>query len=241
MPAPDQTVLDQEQLQQALAYLQRVQGKPNFMGLQDNARAVQSAVTNTQTPTSAGRFKDPTQEIGRLLDELQRNRDQIGQISLEPSANDIALQQRLQEATLTPALAQISGGFGARGLSGSSLEAVQRSLMANQVALQSQQSLRDIGAQRAEFEMGRNRQLFNSLVGSINATGMPGAPGTQLKKKKHGLGGILGGAVGALAGSVLGPVGTAIGSRIGSAIGGGGQTEAASQDNGFRYEQLPYA
>jgi hypothetical protein len=170
--------------------------------------------------TAAGRFSNPTAEIGRLLDELERNRRQLADINTGPTDADIATQQRIQQALLTPALAQISGQFGARGLSGSSLESVKRSLMANQVAVQGEQQLQDIGMQRANFEVGRNRQLFDSLTNSISLTGSRGAPGTQVKKKGGGILGAIGGVLGGVAGSVLGPVGTALGSRLGGYLGG---------------------
>ncbi len=168
--------------------------------------------------SAAGRFTNPTQEIGRLLDELERLRQATGSVSLDLNPQDIELVQRIQEATLTPALAKVSGGFGSRGLSGSSLEAAQRAQMAGQVGIAGSQMLREMPFQRAEFQMGKNRQLYESLIGAITATGAPGAPGTQVQKKGGGFLGALGGILGGVAGSALGPIGTAIGSKIGSAI-----------------------
>ncbi len=171
-----------------------------------------------QAPNTVGRMNNPTAEIGRLLDELERLRQSTGQISLSPNQSDVDLIRRIQEATLTPALAQISGGFGSRGLSGSSLEASKRAQMAGQVGVAGAQQLQDLTFERAGFEMGRNKQLYDSLIGAITATTTPGAPGTQVQRKGGGFLGALGGVLGAAAGSVLGPVGTAIGGKIGNAI-----------------------
>ena len=193
-----------------------------------NASAVASVMQKLQQgpTTAAGRYSNPTAEIGRLLDELQKQRDALSNISIQPTQSDLALQQQIQQATLQPALAQVSGGFGSRGLSGSSLEAVQRTIVASQAAQQSQQAIQNAqenAYQRAQLELGKNRQLYESLTGAITSTGKPGAPGTQLQQKRKGGGilGALGGVAGAVIGSAAGPVGTAIGSRIGSAIGGG--------------------
>jgi len=195
---------------------------PNAPSINPFSGMAMQALQNTGAgrQTAAGRFDNPTAEIRRLLDELERNRQQVGGISLSPTADDISLQQQIQAATLGPALARVSGQFGARGLSGSSMEAMQRSLMANQIALQSQQQLRDIGMQRGEFELSRNQQLFNALTGALQYTTMPGAPGTQQKKKGGGVLGAIGGVLGGIAGSALGPIGTALGSRVGGYIGG---------------------
>lgn len=197
-------------------------------GMQAPAEKVKAYAKKTKEETSpAGRYKnDPTAEISRLLDEMERARRGISEVGLEPTSADIELQRKIQESLLGPAMAQISGQFGARGLSGSSLEAVQRAMMAGQIGLQSQRELRDMTMERAEFAMGKNKALFESLINQIRATTTPGAPGTQVKKEKKGgfwssVGGILGG----VAGSVLGPVGSAVGAKIGQSITGGAGTD----------------
>lgn len=162
---------------------------------------------------------DPRQEIFRLRSQMEQAGQAGAAITPGVSDEDLALQQRLQQSLLGPAMAQASGGFGARGLSGSSLEAIQRSLMAGQIGLQSQQQMRDYGLQRGQFQLGQNRQLFDSLVGQLQWT-----KDTTRQKKKSGLGGTIGGILGAAAGSFIGQpgLGMAVGSGIGNAIGGAG-------------------
>jgi hypothetical protein len=204
------------------------------------ANPVFTTFTKQQPATAAGRFNDPTKEIGRLLEELERLRQSTGSINLGINQGDMDLVQRIQEATLAPALARVSGGFGARGLSGSSLEAAQRAQVAGQVGIAGSQMLRDMPFQRAEFEMGKNRQLYESLIGAMTATTMKGAPGTQLKKKGGGFLGGLGGILGGIAGSALGPIGTAIGTKIGGSILGGAPQQDPYQTNYYQGMQSPY-
>lgn len=184
----------------------------------------------------SGRYtNDPRMELSRLLDELEQVRLKAGGISPDVQLQDVELQRKIQQATLDPALAGVSGDFGSRGLSGSSLEAIKRTIAAGQIGLQSQQYMNQQAQQsaysRANFELGKNKQLFDALIGSMQATTTPGAPGTKTEKKGHWYDPIISGASAAIGYTVGGPPGAAAGYQIGKGATGQGSTYQSPYEN----------
>jgi hypothetical protein len=183
-----------------------------------------------QTPkwayrNQAGRASlDPKAELQRLLDEMERGRDEVSgnirNISLEPNQQDIDLVQAMQRAALAPGLGQISGAAGARGITGSSIEGVERGQLMAQSALQGQQMLSQMAGQRANLELNKNQILFNSLVQAVQPQ-FDMTSGTVPHKKQGGsfwgklgrgvlgagLGFATGGPMGAVAGGAAGMLG----------------------------------
>jgi hypothetical protein len=164
----------------------------------------------------AGRASlDPRAELQRLLDEMETGRHEVAQnvrdISLSPNQQDIELVQAMQRASLAPALGQASAAAGARGISGSSIEGVERGHLMAQSALQGQQLLSQMAGQRADLELSKNQQLFNSLVGAVSPQ-FQLTQGAIPQKKQHGgfwshLGrGILGAGLGFATGGPMGAV-----------------------------------
>ena len=178
----------------------------------------------------------------------QEDIDLVGQTA--QAGGDIA--RRNMQASLPMILDQISGGDFARGLGGSSIAAANRSIAGAQAV----RSMENIGSQqqqfasgnllgqanqRANFQMGQNRQLFNQLVGTV----MPQLGFEQeLQRRREGeankpgffekyMGPIaqLGGAAIGLA--VGGPPGAAAGYQAGSAVSGKGSTANYNQTADF--------
>jgi hypothetical protein len=193
----------------------------NWFDIAMNLPDVRQQISEANAPNAAGRIsKNPQAEIQRLLDEMEKARQGLQRISPDVTPQDVELQQKIQAATLNPALAQVRSRFGARGMSGSAQETIKQSLLAGQVGLQSQQIMnqqaQESAYNRANFEVGRNRQLFESLIGSVSATRST-APVAKVKKGNRILG-----AIGGVAGYALGgPIGSQIGASLGGYLGGG--------------------
>jgi hypothetical protein len=181
-----------------------------------------AAAGGGQMPNQSGRWnRDPGMEMSRLLDLMEQMRAQyqtsMQDVSLQPNQQDIELMQAMQQATLDPQLAQISGAAGARGITGSSIEGVERGQLRAQSALQGQQFLQDQSFRRAGFELTRNQQLFNSLIGATQTQYGNSAALFQQGQEKQGGGGWLG----RLGRGVLGAgIGLATGGPAGALKGG---------------------
>jgi len=139
---------------------------------------------------------------------------------------------RLQLEQILPGiLSQVSGQAGARGLGGSQIEGIQRSMAGNEQARLVQQMLLDeqrqtaqalpqMAFQRAGMELGRNAQLFQSLIGSYEpGFQLEGMKIQQQQQRQASARGAIGGAIG-MAG------------RIGVGIATGGASEVARAAGG---------
>ena len=180
----------------------------------------------TQGGLSNGRYnRNANMEMSRLLDLLEKYRNQgaqdLSNINLGVNQEDIDLVQKMEQAALAPGLAQISSAAGARGISGSSIEGVERGRFMVGVEQQGQQFLQNQAFQRAGFELSKNQQLFNSLIGSTQNQ-FQLTQGTKPQQKQHGWLNRLGrGALGAGFGFATGgPAGAAVGGVAGAAGGG---------------------
>jgi len=175
--------------------------------------------TGGQVPNQSGRWnKDPGMEMSRLLDLMEEMRSQyqtsMQNVSLQPNQQDIELMQAMQQASLGPQLAQSSTRAGARGITGSSIEGVERGQLRAQSQLQGMQFLQDQSFKRAGFELTRNQQLFNSLIGATQSQyGRSADLFSQGQEKDQGgswlgrLGrGVVGAGVGLLTGGPMGAV-----------------------------------
>lgn len=195
--------------------MQQMTGDPNVDKL------VAAGKDPNLAQNKAGRYyRSRDYELARLMDMLQGQGSQIMQniqgVHPDVSQEDIDLIQKLQQATLAPGLAQISGNAGARGLTGSSIEGVQRGQFAAQTALGSQQQLQGLAFQRAGFELNRQQQLFNTLVQSvmpqIDTIEMSKQRGQQTKMQNKWWQNALQSIPGAAAGFATGgPAGAAVG------------------------------
>lgn len=153
-------------------------------------------------------------ELGVTDDDRQFASDTIG------FAGDEARQQ-LQDI-LPEILASARGNVGARGIGGSGIEARQESRAATDAAREVGNILRDTQRQtatalpqlahaRAGMELGRNQQLFNSLLASFQPSfdiESQRAEAAQ-QQRQTGLGAI---------GSFFGPVGSIVGEAIADRI-----------------------
>lgn len=215
--------------------MQQMTGDPNVDALRAAGKDPNTA------RNQAGRYyRSRDYELARLMDMLQQGgTDIMGSIrGIRPDVTqeDIDLIQKLQQATLAPGLAQISGNAGARGLTGSSIEGVQRGQFAAQTALGSQQQLQGLAFQRAGLELNRQQQLFNTLIGSV----MPQVEtieasknrGQQSKQQGQWWKPLLNTAIGA-------GVGFATGGPAGAAV--GGVKGATSDMNNPNYGWAPGA
>ncbi len=196
------------------------------------------AVPNWAYRNQAGRAsKDPNAELQRLLDQLEQYKAQLQQqmqgpqSQLQVNPEDVQLMQQMQAASLGPALAQISAQQGARGLAGSSFEQGLRGQAAVQSALGGQQFLQNQAFGRAQFEVGKNRALFDSLTGAAGNQFAMTQSTKPVKKQGGGVMGAIGGLLGGAAGSFLGPLGTAAGGALGKSLFGGGGGNYQYQDN----------
>jgi hypothetical protein len=178
-----------------------------------------------QVPNQSGRWnQDPGMEMSRLLDLMEEMRSQyqtnMQGVSLQPNQQDIELMQAMQQASLGPQLAQVSSNAGVRGITGSSIEGVERGKLRAQSQLQGMQFLQDQSFRRAGFELSRNQQLFNSLIGATQAQYGASADTFAANQAKEQQGG--GGWLGRLVGGVVGAgVGFATGGPAGAAVGAG--------------------
>lgn len=202
--------------------IRAARNRPQAAGAPAPARAGGNSQVN-----QSGRYnRDPGSELARLLDLLEEGRRQsqagIQNINLGVNQEDVALMQQMQQAALAPGLARISSAAGARGITGSSIEGVERGQFAAQTALQGQQFLQDQSFRRAGFELSKNQSLFNSLISSVmpqlGVTGGLAGEARQKSNQPSLLGRLARGAVGAGIGMLTGgPAGAAVGGATGSA------------------------
>lgn len=191
-------------------------------------QAAGAAGGNSQVNQSGRYNRDPGSELARLLDLLEEGRRQsqagIQNINLGVNQEDVALMQQMQQAALAPGLARISSAAGARGITGSSIEGVERGQFAAQTALQGQQFLQDQSFRRAGFELSKNQSLFNSLISSVmpqlGVTGGLAGEARQKSNQPSLLGRLARGAVGA-------GIGLLTGGPAGAAVGAAGSASAA--------------
>ncbi len=179
-------------------------------------------------------------DFGITDQDKQQVEDSIG------ATSDMA-RSNLEKA-LPGILAQISGQTGARGLAGSSIEANNRAgagaqaLQGLQEILAREQSqgamsLLQIPGQRADRQLGKQRLLFDNLVGSItpqlnsenNILKQQTALDQAEKDSQSSFLGKLGGLAGAGIGFAFGgPAGASAGASIGGGFGNFGSSDTGS-------------
>lgn len=196
--------------------------------------------------SGSGRFyRSRDYELNRLMEMLQQGgtgiMGAIQGIRPDVTQEDIDLIQKLQQATLAPGLAQISGNAGARGLTGSSIEGVQRGQFAAQTALGSQAQLQNMAFQRAGMDLNRQQILFNTLINSVQPQieTIEASKNRGMQQKQQGGWGrrVAGGLLGAGAGFLTGGPGGAL---AGAASGFTGQNFAMPQQQPAPASDLPW-
>jgi len=190
-------------------------------------------------------------EMSRLLDLMEQMRGgyqtAMQGVSLQPNQQDIELMLAMQQASLDPQLARASANAAVRGITGSSIEGVERGQLRAQANLQGQQFLQDQAFKRAGFELTRNQTLFNSLIGATQSQYDRSADifrqGQEKDKGGGWLGrlgrGVLGAGVGLLTG---GPAGALAGGSAG-VLGGSPQDYQRPQTTPsyYNYNQADFS